>query len=99
MSTVSTTQTTGAVHAVSDVLVNRRRGRFDLALAPDALLLRQGDSEERIELIDIDGVDASTTERRVRVRFRTVDGSAWTIRWFDAPTSRTALILDAFRSR
>ena len=99
MSHVRTPDTDAVSHAVTDVLVNRRRGRFELALTAEALLLCQDGEVEIIDLAKIGGVDATVTARRVRVRFRTDDGSAWTLRWFDSVTSRTGLILESLRDR
>ena len=95
MTTVRTPNEEIVADAVTDVLVNRRRGRFALAITDTELILRQDGEVERIGYGSIDGVDASITEHRVRVRFRTVDGAAWTLRWFDGPSSRTRLVLDA----
>jgi hypothetical protein len=68
-----------------------------MALRHDALVLRQDNDEEEISLASVDGVDAAVNERRVRLRFRTVDGATWTICWLDGPTTRTALVLDVLR--
>ena len=79
---------------VNDVLVNRRRGRFELAATSGALLLAQGDDVQRIEVDSISAVAFAVTDQRARLRFRTDDGSAWTLRWFDGPSARTGLLLD-----
>lgn len=98
---MSTTETpTSAIpSAVTDVLVNRRSGRFELAVSETDLLLRQASDEERIELSSIDGAEASINDGRVRLRFRTIDGAAWTLRWFDAPSCRSALVIDLVTRR
>ena len=85
--------------AATDVLVNRRRGRFALSLTEAELVLRQGDEVEQIPLASLDGVDASITDNRVRLRFRTVDGARWTLRWYDSASARTGLVLDALKGR
>ncbi|MFT7647332.1 MAG: hypothetical protein ACI8Y4_002080 [Candidatus Poriferisodalaceae bacterium] len=77
----------------SDVLVNRRRGRYDIAVDGRCLLLRQYGIEESFELTDLSDIDASSSEGRVRLRFRAA-GAQWTLRWYDTFESRTQHLLD-----
>ena len=64
MTTVRTPNEEIVADAVTDVLVNRRRGRFALAITDTELILRQDGEVERIGYGSIDGVDASITDTK-----------------------------------
>lgn len=86
--------TTPFVWAVTDALVNRRDGRFDITVDGDELVLHQNGDEERIGIGDIAQLEVQRGDGRVRLRFRTGDGAAWTLRWSTDVDSGTALLLE-----
>ena len=98
---MSRARTLGATTTLiaDDVLVNRRRGRFSLLLGSDRLVLSRDEQCEDIDLESIGQVTSTITDRRVRLRFHTIDGSTWTIRWFDAPGCRTSMLLELLNGR